>query len=78
MPFSAALSTEPRTLQAMDEVCRQTQSRVSGPSDLAVLFFSPHHAERIAEAVEKAWQGLQPLLLNRLHGRIDHWQRQGS
>jgi len=63
MPFSAALSTEPRTLQAMDEVCRQTQSRVSGPPDLAVLFFSPHHAEDIAGAVEKAWQGLQPRCL---------------
>jgi len=44
MPFVAALSTQPETTPALDEVC----SRVAGPvaeiPDLALVFFSPHHA----------------------------------
>ena len=43
MPFTAALSTAPRTKQALDEVCTQAASSISGAPDLAMVFFSPDH-----------------------------------
>jgi small ligand-binding sensory domain FIST len=45
MPFAAALSTKPKTADALNEVCDQAARHFAGPPDLAVLFFSPHHAE---------------------------------
>src|SRR5438105_410039 len=45
MPFVAALSTAAESPEALREVCEQTRARLEGGSDLAVLFFSPHHLE---------------------------------
>ncbi len=53
MPFAAALSTAPRTDAALEQVCNESRSHLSGPVDLAVAFFSPHHAEA-AERISRA------------------------
>jgi small ligand-binding sensory domain FIST len=44
--FAAALSTTADTTQALEEVCSQALAGFAGPPDLALLFFSPHHAAR--------------------------------
>jgi small ligand-binding sensory domain FIST len=44
MPFAAALSTLAPTPRAVEEVCEQTRARLAGEVDLAVVFFSTHHA----------------------------------
>ncbi len=44
MPFAAVLSTAPDTTQALVEVCRRAGEQLAGPADLALVFFSPHHA----------------------------------
>jgi small ligand-binding sensory domain FIST len=44
MPFAAALSTEPDTLRALEDVCGQAKSQLDGTPDIALVFFSPHHA----------------------------------
>lgn len=53
MPFAAALSTAPQTAQALNEVCSQIQ--LDAPPDLAMAFFSPHHAGE-ADAVASTLQ----------------------
>jgi small ligand-binding sensory domain FIST len=45
MPFAAALSTETDTAAALDEVAAKAMARLAAPPELAVAFFSPHHAE---------------------------------
>jgi small ligand-binding sensory domain FIST len=45
MPFAAALSTAASTERALEEVCIQARERLPDPPELALLFFSPHHAE---------------------------------
>ena len=54
MPFAAALSTAPQTAAAVDQVCNESRSRFSGSPDLAVAFFSTHHAEA---ADRRMWAG---------------------
>ncbi len=44
MPFAAALSQLPETARALDAVCAAVAKRLPGVPDLALLFFSPHHA----------------------------------
>lgn len=54
MPFLSLESTSRDTKAALDEIRCQVESRWSGPIDLALTFFSPHHlpnADRIAEAL---------------------------
>lgn len=63
MPFAVALSTSEPTLQAMEEVCKQTQASWSGPVDLAVLFFSTHHARAADVLVRTVQQRLSPRCL---------------
>jgi small ligand-binding sensory domain FIST len=56
MPFAAALSTAPETAQALDEACAPIRDRLGGGADLAVVFFSAHHADgagRIAATVRE-------------------------
>jgi small ligand-binding sensory domain FIST len=56
MPFAAALSTAPEAPQALAEVCAAVQGPLGGGADLAVVFFSAHHAEsagRIAATVRE-------------------------
>jgi small ligand-binding sensory domain FIST len=62
MPFAAALSTNRSTSQALAEVCAQAQG-FSEPADLALLFFSPHHAEQADQLAEAAQERLQPRCL---------------
>lgn len=47
MPFAAALSTNSSTTKAIDEVCARGLEALQGPVDLALVFFSPHHAEDV-------------------------------
>src|SRR5262245_27567677 len=58
MPFAAALSTLPSAAEAFQEVGRQLAEQQGGPADLALAFFSPHHAS----AADKLVQGLQTQL----------------
>jgi small ligand-binding sensory domain FIST len=46
MPFAAALSIQGQTDRALDEVCAEVQRRFFDKPDFAVLFFSPHHADK--------------------------------
>src|SRR5262245_5762392 len=62
MPFAAALSTLPRTDQAIDEVCSGVASRVVRP-DLAIAFFSPHHADEADEISRQLHLRLSPRVL---------------
>src|SRR5438105_8122841 len=57
MPFAAALSIRPETSAALDEVCTALSGQLPRP-DLAVAFFTPHHA-RAAEVLS---QGLKERL----------------
>lgn len=63
MPFAAALSTAEPTLQAVEEVCAQTRARLSGDADLAVLFFSTHHARAADVLARTVRQRLSPRCL---------------
>ena len=45
MPFAAALSTAESTPRALDEVCAATRDQLDGNPDLALVFFSPQHAD---------------------------------
>jgi small ligand-binding sensory domain FIST len=44
MPFAAALSTLGQTAEAVEDACTRALQGWSGAADLAVVFFSPHHA----------------------------------
>jgi small ligand-binding sensory domain FIST len=61
MPFAAALSLAPQTGPAIDEVCSRALEQLQGTPDLALVFFSPHHAA----SAEK----LAATLQERLHAR---------
>lgn len=52
--FAAALSTSPKTADALDEVCRRAGDELAARPDLALVFFSSQHvaqAETIAAEV---------------------------
>src|SRR5437879_3824548 len=54
MTFAASLSTNPQTSDALDEICGTLTGQVPSP-DLAVVFFTPHHAsaaEMLTDLVE--------------------------
>jgi small ligand-binding sensory domain FIST len=63
MPFAAALSTQPETASALAQVCGQAASQLPGPADLAVFFFSPHHARAAAVLAAEANRRLGPRCL---------------
>jgi small ligand-binding sensory domain FIST len=44
MPFASALSTVPLTAAALEAVSARALEQLAGPPDLALVFFSPHHA----------------------------------
>jgi small ligand-binding sensory domain FIST len=44
MPFAAALSTLSETVRAAEAVSGEALDALGGPPDLALAFFSPHHA----------------------------------
>ncbi|HXG09499.1 MAG TPA: FIST N-terminal domain-containing protein [Gemmataceae bacterium] len=63
MPFTAVLSIVPQTARAVDEVCTRGQAQLAGPIDLALVFFSPHHAEYAALIGETIRKRLAPRCL---------------
>jgi small ligand-binding sensory domain FIST len=63
MPFAAALSTAEPTLRAVEEVCEQTRAGLADAADLAVLFFSTHHARSADVLVRTVQQRLSPRCL---------------
>ena len=63
MPFAADLSRSPETARALDEVCSPVQERLGGPPDLALLFFSPHHAGAAELLTATAHEHLRPRAL---------------
>jgi small ligand-binding sensory domain FIST len=63
MPFAAALSTQPRTEQALDEVCARTAEGAATAPDLAVVFFSPHHLGSVETIVSVVQERLRPRVL---------------
>ncbi|HJT78855.1 MAG TPA: FIST N-terminal domain-containing protein [Gemmataceae bacterium] len=63
MPFSAALSTLAPTGPAVEEACARLQENWTGTPDLAVTFFSPHHAGAAEEIAAALRQRLQPRCL---------------
>src|SRR5206468_10159952 len=46
MPFAAAIATAAATEQALDEICTRALDGLKETPDLAVLFFSAHHAAK--------------------------------
>jgi small ligand-binding sensory domain FIST len=61
MPFAAALSTAADLPRALDEV--SAAPRFDGPIDLAVCFFSPHHAAKRDVLAAELTGRLQPRCL---------------
>jgi small ligand-binding sensory domain FIST len=59
MPFAAALSTEPDSQQALQQVCTQALAQLPASPDLAMLFYSPHHLSQVAEFAPLAQQKLR-------------------
>ena len=58
MPYAAALSTTQETLRALDEVCGRALEQLQAAPDLALIFFSPHHAEAAQALAETAQERL--------------------
>jgi small ligand-binding sensory domain FIST len=63
MPFAAALSTAGPTSQAVQEVCEQIRSQLGGDGELAVLFFSTHHARAADVLMQTVRERLSPRCL---------------
>jgi small ligand-binding sensory domain FIST len=63
MPFAAALSTRKESLHALDEVCTQALGQLRGEPELALLFFSRHHARAARDLAALARQRLSPRCL---------------
>src|SRR5687768_16121783 len=64
MPFAASLSTALDARQAVDEASADAAAQLGeGPADLALVFYSPHHADS-AGAIARVLHGrLQPRCL---------------
>jgi small ligand-binding sensory domain FIST len=58
--FAAALSTQASTAQAAKEVCDQAGSALAARADLAMVFFSGHHARDVATLARKIQSELEP------------------
>ena len=64
MSFAAAVSTAYDARQAIDEVCAQAIGALGvSPPDLAVAFYSPHHADSAAPIARLLHGKLQPRCL---------------
>ena len=63
MPFAAALSTARDSSRALDEVCNLALGELQGTPDLAVVFFSAHHAEAAETIADALQQRLSPRAL---------------
>jgi small ligand-binding sensory domain FIST len=63
MPFAAALSTVRGSLEAGAEVCEGAVGQLGGAPDLAVVFFSAHHAEKAPEMTAVFQKRLAPKVM---------------
>jgi small ligand-binding sensory domain FIST len=63
MPFAAALSTVKDSRQALEAVCAEALPQLQGAPDLAVLFFSRHHARAAQDLAAAAHMRLTPRCL---------------
>ena len=63
MPFTAVLSTASRTPTALAEVLSDARARLSGTPDLALAFFSPHHAGAADVIAREVQQQFEPRCL---------------
>lgn len=64
MPFAAAISTAYDARQAIDEVCAQVMGALGNVQpDLAVAFYSPHHADSAGPIARLLHGKLQPRCL---------------
>jgi small ligand-binding sensory domain FIST len=62
MPFAAALSTAEPTARAIDEVCA-ARDQLPGDPDLAIVFFTPHHADAAPALARTLHERLNPRCL---------------
>jgi small ligand-binding sensory domain FIST len=60
MPFASALSTAGPFPDAVSEVCDRAGAELGGAPDLAVVFFSTHHAEHADDLAEQVHRRLAP------------------
>ena len=58
LQFAAALSTAADTGDAVSEVCHRAGKALAGAPSLAMVFFSPHHAEQASLIAERISGGL--------------------
>ena len=63
MPFAAALSTARECLEALAEVCDRAGGELGSSPDLAVVFFSAHHAEKAPELAAALQKRLAPTVM---------------
>jgi len=64
MPFAAVVSTALDARQAVDEVCRDARTQMGDATiDLAMVFFSPHHADSAGPIARLLHGKLQPRCL---------------
>jgi small ligand-binding sensory domain FIST len=63
MPFAAALSTNANVVAAIDEVSFHAQDRLKQAPHLALVFFSPHHADAAETIAGLVQQRLAPRCL---------------
>jgi small ligand-binding sensory domain FIST len=63
MPFAASLSTAPQAAAALEQVCTECSSQISGKVDLAVAFFSTHHADAADRIARTLAERLAPRCL---------------
>jgi small ligand-binding sensory domain FIST len=63
MPFAAALSIATTTARALDEVCSTAGQQLQRTPDLAIVFFSPRHAEQAETVAASVTRQLQPRCL---------------
>lgn len=55
MPYAVALSTQPRAERAVAELLPAVQ-QLAHPADLAIAFYSPHHADAMPAIAERLFQ----------------------
>jgi small ligand-binding sensory domain FIST len=63
MPFASALSTEANTLRSVEEACSQAGAQLQGAPDLALVFYSQHHAAAADKLAGTLAEKLQPRCL---------------
>jgi small ligand-binding sensory domain FIST len=63
MPFAAALSIQSNSKQALEEVCGAVQGPLQATPDLAIVFFSPHHAASAPTIASVLHERLSPRCL---------------